>query len=52
MDPVKRADLAKKSWTDWVTLELGVTSTDLAVASSWEPGDDGAVNPVQYGMGA
>jgi hypothetical protein len=46
------ADLATRSWSDWVTAELRQVYESspqaLTIRWSWEPGRDGAGNPLRY----
>jgi hypothetical protein len=46
------AELAVRSWSDWVTAELREvyepTPQALTIRWSWEPGRDGAGNPLRY----
>jgi hypothetical protein len=48
------AELGKKGWRDWVTLAIrdvyAPIPHGLAAIWSWEPGVDGAGNPLYYGV--
>lgn len=51
VDNVPVVDLEDANWSDWVTdqTRLIFATTELATQCSWEPGDDGAANALQYG---
>jgi hypothetical protein len=48
------AELAVRSWSDWITAELREvfepSPQALTMQWSWEPGRDGAGNPLRYGV--